>query len=76
MGYKAVCTLPIRNWNFDITLVKDKMPFVCTLPIRNWNSIHFSLSLQYWSVCTLPIRNWNPEILIDPEVDFVFVLYL
>ena len=56
-----VYRLPIRNWNFGISVVSLIMNLVYRLPIRNWNNTTLNWNSQNLTwVYRLPIRNWNP----------------
>ena len=37
LNLKIVASLPMRNWNIDISNVFNNLPYVASLPMRNWN---------------------------------------
>ena len=54
-----VCSLPMRDWNSNITTSISLSLRVCSLPMRDWNWPNKTTSRGRIRVCSLPMRDWN-----------------
>ena len=61
MNRACVLTVPMRNGNYNISVIKEKGNKVLTVPMRNGNFIIAIAKKSIYKVLTVPMRNGNME---------------